>query len=135
MVARGAFLEWAKVHRNRYGTPRAWVEGRLAAGKDVLFVIDVQGGRILKRKAPGSLLIFLTPPSLSVLRRRLLGRGSEDAKDLKVRFADAKREIREGRRYDHRVVNDKLARTVSRVLGIIRKERARSLRREAIRPQ
>jgi guanylate kinase len=131
LAARGAFLEWAKVHRNRYGTPKAWVEGRLAEGKDVLFVIDVQGGRALKRKVPGSVLVFLEPPSLSVLRRRLLGRGSENLRDLRVRLRDAKRELREGRRYDHRVVNDQLAKAVSDVLKIIRKERVKASCREA----
>jgi len=123
MVSKRAFLEWARVHRNLYGTPRAWVERQLARGKDVLFVIDVQGGKTLKRKVPGSVLVFLEPPSLAVLRARLRGRGSEASKDLQVRMKDAHKELRAGRKYDHRIVNDRLARTVGDVLKMIKKER------------
>lgn len=123
MISRRAFLEWAKVHRNYYGTPRKWVEGMLARGKDVLFVIDVQGGRTIKRREPGALLIFLKPPGIRVLQRRLLGRGSNDPADLKVRLRDARRELKAGRRYDHQVVNDDLAKAVSDTAKIIKNER------------
>ena len=123
MVSRRAFLEWARVHRNRYGTPRHWVEGRLKMGKDVLFVIDVQGGKTLKHKNPQALLIFLRPPSYKVLRQRLRGRQTNSSADMKVRLSDARWEIREGRRYDYQVVNDRLGKAVSEVLKIIRKER------------
>ncbi len=123
MVSAGSFLEWAKVHRNFYGTPRRWVEAQLREGRDVLFVIDVQGGKTLKRKAPDSILLFLKPPSLKILRERLFGRGTEAAEVLRVRFADAKKELREAGRYDHRVVNDRLSKTVSDVLRIIKTER------------
>jgi guanylate kinase len=125
MVSKRAFLEWARVHRNLYGTPLAWVQGQLARGKDVLFVIDVQGGATLKRKVPGSVLIFLEPPSLAVLRARLRGRGSEALKDLQVRMRDAHKELRAGRKYDHRIVNDRLAKTVADVLKVVQKERKR----------
>ena len=64
MIAQRAFLEWARVHRNLYGTPKAWVEAQLRKGKEVLFVIDVQGGHTLRRKVPSPVLIFLSPPSL-----------------------------------------------------------------------
>ncbi len=123
LISKKAFLEWAKVHQNFYGTPRKWVDQRLKNGKDVLFVIDVQGGRSIKRKDPGSVLIFLKPPSFSVLKKRLLGRGSDDYGTLQVRLKDARWELKEGRRYDYRVVNDKLGKAVSEVVKIIRKER------------
>lgn len=128
MVSQKAFLEWAKVHRNYYGTPRKWVGQQLEKGKDVLFVIDVQGGKSIKRKNPSALLIFLKPPSFSVLKKRLLGRGSDDHSTLRVRLADAKWELKEGGHYDYRVVNDKLGRAVSEVVKIIRNERRKNYR-------
>jgi guanylate kinase len=119
MVSKKEFLEWARVHQNLYGTPKAWVEAQLKKGKDVLFVIDVQGGHTLRRKVPGALLIFLKPPSLKVLRQRLVGRGTNDPKDLRVRLADARWEIREGRFYGHQVVNDRLPKTVREVHRVL----------------
>jgi guanylate kinase len=123
MISQRAFLEWARVHRNFYGTPNKWVAQQLQKGRDVLFVIDVQGGATIKRKDPRALLIFLKPPSFAVLKKRLLGRGTNSPLDLQVRLRDAQWEIREGKRYDHQVVNDRLARTVSEVTRIIQKER------------
>jgi guanylate kinase len=130
MVERGAFLEWAKVHRNRYGTPRKWVEERLAEGKDVLFVIDVQGGRSIKRAEPGAVLVFLRPPSFGILKKRLVGRGGMGDGDLRVRLSDAKRELEAGKKYDHRVLNDRLSQAVSDVLKVIRLERKKRLHRQ-----
>jgi guanylate kinase len=123
MARRGAFLEWARVHGNLYGTPRSWTLGQIRKGRDVLLVIDVQGGRIVGRKAPDAVRIFLAPPSMAVLRRRLKGRGSESARDLAVRLRNARREMREGARYDHRVVNDRLSDAVRDVREILRKVR------------
>lgn len=128
MAARKDFLEWARVHDHSYGTPRHWVEEQMAKGKDVLFVIDVQGGKTIKSRNPEALLIFLTPPSFAVLQKRLEGRGSEKGADLKLRLKNAKWEMREGRHYDYRVVNDRLGKAVSEVAKIIKKER-QSVRR------
>jgi guanylate kinase len=128
LISQKSFLEWAKVHRNFYGTPRHWVELQLRKGKDVLFVIDVQGGKTIKRKAPGSVLIFVKPPSLQVLKQRLLLRRSEDAKTLKVRQADARWEIQEGRRYDHQVVNDRLRTAIADVNRVISQARKKNRR-------
>ena len=123
MISKKSFLEWALVHRNYYGTPRLWVERKLKEGRDVLFVIDVQGGKSVKRQEPGALLVFLKPPSLATLKKRLLGRGSDDPDSLKVRLRNARRELREGRYYEFQVVNDRLSQTVSEVAKIIRKKR------------
>ena len=100
-----------------------WVERKRKEGKDVLFVIDVQGGKAVKRQESGALLVFLKPPSFSVLRKRLLGRGSDDPASLKVRLENARWELKEGRRYDYQLVNDRLPQTVSEVAKIIQKER------------
>jgi guanylate kinase len=128
MVRKKTFLEWAKVHRCFYGTPGHWVEGQLNKGKDVLFVIDVQGGKTIKHKVQDSVLIFVKPPSFKVLKERLLGRQSEDAKALKVRLKDALWETKEGKHYDYQVINDRLAEAVSLVLKIIQNERKKRLK-------
>ena len=132
MVSQKAFLEWARVHDHSYGTPLSWVRKQLEKGKDVLFVIDVQGGKTVKHKESQAVLVFLEPPSFSVLRERLLGRHSEAEADLKVRLKNAKWELREGRHYDYKVVNDRLPKAVSDVAKIIQKER-KKLDREPIR--
>jgi guanylate kinase len=123
MVLKKTFLEWAKVHQNFYGTPDHWVEAQLNKGKDVLFVIDVQGGKIIKRKVSDALLIFVKPPSFKVLKARLLGRQSESPEALKVRLSDARGEIKEGKHYDYQVINDRLDHAVSHVCEIIKNER------------
>ncbi len=128
MVKKKTFLEWAKVHRCFYGTPGHWVESQLNKGKDVLFVIDVQGGKTIKRKVKDAVLIFVKPPSFKVLKERLLGRQSEDAKALKIRLNDAQWEIKEGKHYDYQVINDRLAEAVSHVVKIIKNEREKSLK-------
>ena len=123
LVSRKAFLEWARVHDHCYGTPRRWVENQLAQGKDVLFVIDVQGAKTLKSDDPQALLIFLNPPSYKVLKKRLMGRHSECPEDLKVRLRNAKKEMRAGHHYDFQVVNDRLEKAVSEVAKIIHTRR------------
>lgn len=126
MVARKEFLEWARVHNHLYGTPRRWVMEQMERGKDVLFVIDVQGGKSIKARHRKAVLIFLKPPSFLVLRKRLEGRRSEKKADLKIRLDNAKWEMREGRHYDYHVVNDRLGKAVTEVAKIIRKERQSS---------
>jgi guanylate kinase len=132
MITRKDFLEWAKVHQHLYGTPKAWVDRQLARGRDVLFIIDVQGGRAVQRQtlrqisgrvAKNVMLIFLKPPKFSVLKQRLLKRRSESASALKVRLQNARWEIKQGRRYDYQVVNGRLGKAVSDVTRIIRVER------------
>jgi guanylate kinase len=127
MAARKDFLEWARVHGQLYGTPRHWVEKQMNEGKDVLFVIDVQGGRAIKSKNPAALLIFLKPPSFKVLKERLEGRQSEDPSGLKIRLENARKEMREGRRYDYRVLNDSLNKAVSDVAKIIKNARQKCI--------
>ena len=128
MAAKKIFLEWARVHHNFYGTPGHWVEAQLNKGKDVLFVIDVQGGKTIKRKVSESLLLFVKPPSFKVLKARLLGRQSEDAETLKVRLSDARSELKEGKQYDYQVINDHLADAVLDVRKIIKNEREKRLK-------
>ena len=125
---RKGFLEHAVVHGFRYGTPRAPVERALAKGLDVLLVIDVQGARQVRRSFPDALFLFLAPPSIAALKARLAGRRTEDREALRRRLADARREMRERKRYDHVLVNDRLSETVRSVRALLRpsaKSRAR----------
>lgn len=128
MAAKKIFLEWAQVHQNFYGTPDHWVEAQLNKGKDVLFVIDVQGGKIIKHKISDALLIFVKPPSFQVLKKRLLGRQSDSPEALKIRLNDARGEIKEGKHYDYQVINDHLPQAVSEVREIIKNERKSRLK-------
>jgi len=127
-----AFLEWAPVHGQFYGTPKPWVLSQLKKGRDVLLVIDVQGGRSIRRLYPEALLIFLVPPSLKVLRERLAGRDSEDEASLKRRLSAARAEMKAGKSYPHRVVNDRLGLAVRETRRIIREERKKALLRESL---
>jgi guanylate kinase len=121
--AQRAFLEWAPVHGQFYGTPKPWVLQQLRKGRDVLLVIDVQGGRSIRRLYPKALLIFLVPPSLKVLKERLARRQSESPASLRLRLKAAREEMKAGKGYPHRVVNDKLPQAVKEVSRILAQER------------
>lgn len=131
LIAEGAFLEWAHVHQRRYGTARADTEALLAAGKDVLFDIDVQGGQQIKRAMPdATLLVFVLPPSIDELVRRLTGRGTESVDQVAGRLRTAIWELEQGLEYECHLVNDQLTEAVA-ALDRVRAapmERARQLR-------
>jgi len=118
-IETGRFLEWAVVHGDYYGTPREQIEKMLEEGRKILLDIDVQGGRSVKASLPDSILIFLLPPSLDVLRRRLEARGTESEERLKRRLQTASEEITESEVYDHRIINDTLDETIESVRTII----------------
>ena len=118
-------IEWAEVHGELYGTRRAFVEGELAAGRDVLLNIDIQGGDRVKRMFPGAVMVFILPPSFTDLERRLRGRGDVSAEDLRVRMENARIEISASARYDYLVVNDDLDRAGSELNAIVTAERCR----------
>ena len=124
MQADGAFLETAVVHGNRYGSSLARVREALARGDDIVLKIDVQGAAQVREKAPEAVLVFLLPPSVEVLRRRLRARDTEDADSLRHREADALRELAQADSYDHRVVNDDVDRAAREILSILASSRA-----------
>jgi guanylate kinase len=105
MVARGELLEWASFTGKMYGTPRAPVEERVAAGVPTLLEIDIEGARQVRRRVPGALLVFLAPPSRDELVRRLTGRGTESPAVIARRLDKAKQEIEAGREFDITLVN------------------------------
>jgi guanylate kinase len=123
------FLEWAQVHGQYYGTPKQWVDLQLSKGKDVLFVIDVQGGEALKAQDPETVLIFVLPPNLRVLKERLKKRHDNSPADLAVRLKNAKGEIRQGRHYDFQVVNDRVPSAIKEIKGILNSIRKGSFSR------
>ena len=127
-LKKGRLIEWAEVHGHLYGTPKAFVDARLAEGKDVVLNIDVQGGEAVKKSFPNALLIFILPPSYKVLEERILGRGTDYAKEIKKRMENARREITFATAYDYIVENAELDKCVSTLLAIIVSERRRQSR-------
>jgi len=126
MVATGELLEHAKVFDNYYGTPRAHVEKELAAGHDVLFDIDWQGTQQLKSSAPGDLVtVFILPPSIGELERRLRGRAQDSEEVMRKRMARAADEMSHWPEYEYIVVNREVDESIARVKAILTAERLR----------
>jgi len=120
LVEAGAFLEWAEIYgHHRSGTLRGPVEEHLAAGRDVILEIDVQGAATVRRTMPGAVLVFLAPPSEEELARRLRARHTESEGDLARRLAAAEGELAEAAWFDHTVVNDDVDRAAAEVAAII----------------
>ncbi|MCI1879358.1 MAG: guanylate kinase [Olsenella sp.] len=109
-VSQGEFLEWANVHGHRYGTLLSEVRRNLAEGRSLILEIDVQGGLNVRRIHPDAVLVFIEPPSMDELERRLRGRGTEDEASIECRLENARREMEMGASYDVRIVNDDLTR-------------------------
>jgi len=103
---RGAFLEWAHVHGNLYGTRQVDVERMLAAGADVLLEIDWQGAQQVAEKTPSATRVFISPPSLDELRRRLISRGQDDIEVVERRVAAAQSEMEHAGEAHHQIIND-----------------------------
>ena len=120
LEAAGAFLEWAQVHGNFYGTRREDVERALESGRDVLLEIDVQGSRQVKEKMPGAVRIFITTPSQEDLKGRLQGRGTETPEQMELRLHNAEIELTQAREYDHIIVNDDIDRASSELISLIK---------------
>lgn len=118
MREAGEFAEWAQVHGNFYGTPLVPVKTMLAAGSDVLFDIDVQGASQLKASLPDATFVFILPPSVRELRRRLRSRGGDSEQSLQRRMADSIGEMREAFWYDAIVVNDNLDKAYSELKAV-----------------
>jgi guanylate kinase len=130
LVAKGAFAEWAEVHGNLYGTSLREVEQ--ARGKDasgILFDIDYQGARQIRAKVPEAVAVFILPPSMEVLERRLRGRASDDEVVVQKRLAKARDEIANYALFDYLVVNDDLDRAYDRLRGVVLAESARRQRK------
>ena len=126
MLAQGAFLEHNVFLDNYYGTPRRPVEEAVSRGKDILIEIDVNGAAQLRESLPEAVSIFLAPPSLSELRRRLEKRGTDTPEQIDKRLHEAAREIAEAPKYDYIVVNDDLEQAIADVCSVLRAAKLRS---------
>lgn len=125
MIDDGELIEYAQYVENYYGTPKAYVEQMLEEGKDVILEIEIQGALKVKEKFPDTLLLFVSPPSVEILRKRLIGRGTEDEKTVEKRLARAVEESAGIENYDYLVINDKLDVCVEEVHSIIQNEKFR----------
>ncbi len=123
MAAAGAFLEHAWVFGHRYGTSRAWVEGRLAEGVDVILEIDWQGARQVRAALPEAVGVFILPPSLEVLEQRLRGRGQDSEEVIRRRLAEAVEEMAHYGEYDYVVVNEVFEEALADLEAVVRARR------------
>ncbi len=130
MIQEGEFLEWAEVYGNLYGTARSQVLARLQEGHDVLLDIDVQGAFQVRQKlGPEAVLVFILPPSLEELAKRLRARSTEDEETIKKRLAAAEKEIKQAEKFDYLVLNEDLEEAYQTLRAILQAERQRPFRR------
>lgn len=130
---RGDLLEWAEVHGNFYGSPRKEIDKALSAGNDILFDIDYQGAMQVRKTAPDDVVsIFILPPSIPELRRRLERRAEDSAAVIQQRLKNAKNEIDRWRDYDYVLVNDDLQATFAKIRAILAAERLKRERQTGL---
>ncbi|MFO7951705.1 MAG: guanylate kinase [Bacillota bacterium] len=132
MVDQGSFLEWAVVHDHYYGTRWDMVKKLMDRGEDIILEIDIQGAEQVKNKAFEAVSIFLAPPSMEVLEKRIIGRGTEDPEKINDRLKTAQREMEAYRDYDYLVVNDTVGKAASLIVSIIDAEKSKVSR--GVRP-
>jgi guanylate kinase len=132
MIDYDDFLEYAEVFGGFYGTPKHAVMGKLEEGRDVLLEIDVQGALQVKRNYPESILVFILPPTIGELQRRIEGRGSESAEQIEKRVSEATREIGAISAYDYYVVNEDIEKTVAELNEILSGRHPRMAPEEAL---
>ncbi|QTL98143.1 guanylate kinase [Iocasia frigidifontis] len=119
LVDDDRFIEWAKVHNNYYGTPKDYVLEMIEKGKDIILEIDIQGAKQVCESYPEAIFVFLAPPSLEELARRLDQRGSENRHTKEVRLNNAREEMKERENYDYEIINDKIDQAVLKLKSII----------------
>lgn len=133
MAREHAFVEWAKVHGHFYGSDSRWVRRQQNLGRDVLFILDVQGAMQVRQCLPNALLVFIVPPSLAELQTRLRQRGTDTPQGIAERLRNAAQEIQVGlQHYDHVIVNDRLDDAVADLRAIVRAHRLRRLDRREL---
>jgi len=129
MIEGGEFLEWAEYVGNLYGTSRAAVEAQRAAGCDVFLDIEVQGARRVRERVPDAVGVFVLPPSLEVLRQRLVARGKDSPATIERRIRIATMEMAEYPEFDYVIINDRLDEAVQALGAIVHVARLRTRRR------
>jgi guanylate kinase len=128
MIEAGAFVEWAKVYDDFYGTSFSGLEGQTASGLDVLLDVDSQGARNIRKHFEDSVLIYVLPPSLEILEKRLEGRGTDDEGVIKTRMEKALDDMDNCLWYDYIIINDDLEKAITEAKSIIISERCRTAR-------
>jgi guanylate kinase len=117
------FLEWAEVHGNYYGTSKRWIEAEMATGRDVLLEIDWQGAQQVRKLFPAAIGVFILPPSLDELAKRLSGRGTDAVEIIARRLAAARDEMRHVGEFDYVIINDDLQQALVDLLSVVRASR------------
>lgn len=120
MIERGEFLEWAEVHGNFYGTSKKWIADRLLAGANVLLEIDWQGAQQVRQLFPSAIGIFILPPSMDELERRLTGRGTDAPEVIARRLAAAQAEMRHVGEFDYVIINNQLDEALGDLRAVVR---------------
>lgn len=118
-VSQGEFLEWAEVHGNYYGTSKRWIEAEMAAGRDVLLEIDWQGAQQVRKVFPQAIGVFILPPSMTALKDRLSGRGTDTAETIARRIAAARDEMRHVDEFDYVIINDDLQQALDNLMSVV----------------
>lgn len=129
-VGEGQFAEWAEVHNNLYGTLLSELDRCLASGEEVLLEVDVQGMRNLRQRGYDIVGVFVMPPSMEELERRLRARATDSDEVIAVRLANAEGEVAARGEFDYIVVNDKVERAADDLVAILRAERCRAYRQQ-----
>ena len=124
-IEEDGFLEWAEVYGNWYGTPRQYVEEMINSGRDVVLEIDIQGARQIKQRYPEGIFVFVVPPTMEELARRLTGRGTDPPEEIARRLSQAAEEMECAHEYDYVIVNDEVEKAVATLKSIIEAERCR----------
>ncbi|HZJ57757.1 MAG TPA: guanylate kinase [Clostridia bacterium] len=125
LIEEGGFLEYAKVYGNYYGTPKGFVRQNLLSGRDVILEIDIQGALKIKEKFDEGIFIFIVPPTMAELKKRIEGRGSETAEELLRRFKSSYRELNFITRYNYLVINDTVEEAAMKIESIVTAEKCR----------
>lgn len=127
MIDNSELIEYAKYVSNYYGTPKAYVEEQLEAGKNVILEIEIQGALNIKKMYPDAVLLFIMPPSAEELERRLVGRGTEDEATIKARLQRASDEAKGVENYNYIVINDKVDDCVEAINSIVNSEKRKAV--------
>lgn len=131
-IEKGQFLEWAKVYNNYYGTPKDIVYQKLNEGKDIILEIDIQGAAQVKKNCPEGVFIFISPPSIDELKKRIIKRGTDTQDSIELRTKCAKEEMQASFEYDYVVLNDDLDEATLMLQSIILAERCKVSRNKKI---
>lgn len=132
---KGEFLEWAEVHNNYYATSKTWLESQISSGKDILLEIDWQGAQQVRKVFPQAVGVFILPPSVEELERRLRGRGTDSEEVIARRVLGARGEMRHVAEFDYVIINEDLSAALDDLVAVVRASRLRYANQEARKPE